>query len=62
MNHFIKNGLYVLKEPAPKKAVAATNGNVAKKSKDDSSSEDESSDEVNFLLLCNLVFSSLELS
>lgn len=49
---------WFLKEPAPKKAVASTNGTVAK---DDSSSEEESSDEVNFLLLSKFSLISLDI-
>ena len=47
----LKPLILFLKEPAQKKAVASTNGIVAKKAKDESSSEEESSDEVSFWLL-----------
>ena len=46
----LKPLILFLKEPTPKKA---TNGTVAKKANDESSSEEESSDEVSFWLLYN---------
>lgn len=47
----LKPSILFLKEPAQKKTVASTNGTLAKKAKDESSSEEESSDEVSLWLI-----------
>lgn len=57
----LKPSILFLKEPAQKKAVASTNGTVAKKAKDESSSGEESSDEVNYLILYKGLACSLAL-